>query len=159
MRKGVNFYFKLDVATASLRSVLPYEAPLINTLFALRASTTSASVSQASGVTDDPPSSTSCAAPDISEACSITQPSLGDTDLFVCHASSTKDKSVRVEWLRQSGRAPSEPSKTSRWQLTRCPPSIPCVALHIALPSQFHCFFSLSRSPILNEHCGVAGQL
>jgi len=58
MRKGVNFDFKLDGATASPGSVLVYEAPLINSLFVLRPSTTSALVSKASVVVDDPPSST-----------------------------------------------------------------------------------------------------
>lgn len=47
MRKGVSFDFKLDGATTSLRSVLLYEAPLINILFVHRTSTASASVSKA----------------------------------------------------------------------------------------------------------------
>jgi len=68
---------------------------------------------------------------------------------------SAKDISVRAEWLRQSGRAPSEPSETPRWQITSRPASIPRVALHIALRSLFHCFFLLCRSPILNERSGV----
>ena len=38
MRKGVNFEFILDGAIASLRSVLVYQAPLINSLFILRTS-------------------------------------------------------------------------------------------------------------------------
>jgi hypothetical protein len=38
MLKGVDFEFKLDGATASLRSVLVYPAPLINSLSMLRAS-------------------------------------------------------------------------------------------------------------------------
>jgi len=63
--------------------------------------------------------------------------------------------SVRVEWLRQSGRAPSEPSETPQWRLTRLPASIPRVALHITLRSPFRHLFSLCRSPILNKHSGV----
>jgi len=61
MRKGVNFDFKLDGATASLGSVLVYEAPLINSLFVLKA--TAASVSKASVAVDDPPSTTPSTTP------------------------------------------------------------------------------------------------
>jgi len=68
---------------------------------------------------------------------------------------SAKNISVRVEWLRRSGCAPSEPSETPRWRITSHPVSIPRVALHIALQSLFHQFFSLRRSPILNEHSGI----
>jgi len=68
-----------------------------------------------------------------------------------------KNISVRAEWLRQSGRAPSEPSETPRWRITPHLASIPRVALHIALRSQFRSFFSLCRSPILNKHSGVVG--
>ena len=68
---------------------------------------------------------------------------------------SAKNISVRAEWLRQSGRAPSEPSETPRWRVTPRPASIPRVALHIALRSLFHRLFSLCRSPILNERSGV----
>ena len=67
---------------------------------------------------------------------------------------SAKNISVRAEWLRQSGRAPSEPSETPRWRITPCPASIPCVALHIALRLLFHRFFLLCRSPILNQRSG-----
>jgi len=56
MWKGVNFDFKLDGATASLGSVLIYEAPPINSLLVLKA--TSASVSKASVAVDGPPSTT-----------------------------------------------------------------------------------------------------
>jgi len=70
-------------------------------------------------------------------------------------ASSAKNISVRAERLRQSGRAPSEPSETPRWRIAPHPVSIPRVALHIALQSLFHRFFSLCRSPILNKHSGV----
>jgi len=68
---------------------------------------------------------------------------------------SAKNISVRAEWLRQSGRAPSEPSETPRWRITPRPASRPRVASHIALHSPFRRFFSLCRSPILNKHCGV----
>jgi len=70
---------------------------------------------------------------------------------------SAKNVSVRAEWLRQSGRAPSEPSETPRWRITPRPASIPRVALHIALRSQLRSFFSLCRSPILNKHSGIVG--
>ena len=62
---------------------------------------------------------------------------------------------VRAEWLRQSGRAPSVPSETPRWQITLCPASIRRVAFHIARWSLFHCFFSFCRSPCLDDHSGV----
>jgi len=68
---------------------------------------------------------------------------------------SAKNISVRTERLRQSGHAPSEPSETPRWRITPHPVSIPRVALHIALQSLFHRFFSLCQSPILNKHSGV----
>ena len=71
------------------------------------------------------------------------------------HVRSAKIISVRVKWLRQNGRAPSEPSETPRWRITPRPASIACVALHIALQSQFHRFFWLYQSPILNENSGV----
>ena len=68
------------------------------------------------------------------------------------HTTSAKNISVRAEWLRQSGRAPSEPSETPRWRITPCPASIPRVALYITLQSPFRRFFSFCRSPI---HSGV----
>jgi len=71
-----------------------------------------------------------------------------------CH-SPAKNISVRAEWLGQSGRTLSEPSETPRWRIAPCPGSIPCVALHMALRSWFHWFFSLCWSPILNEYSGV----
>jgi len=70
-------------------------------------------------------------------------------------STSAKNISVRAEWLRQSGRAPSEPSETPWWRITPRPASIPRVAFHIALRSPFCRFFSLCRSPILNKHSGV----
>jgi len=73
--------------------------------------------------------------------------------------SSAKNISLRAEWLRQSGRAPSEPSETPRWWITPRAALIPRAALHIALRSLFHRFFSLCRSPILNELSGSEGQL
>jgi len=71
------------------------------------------------------------------------------------HISSAKTISVRVKWLRQSARAPSEASETPRLRITPHPASIPRVAPHIALRSPFHRFFSLCQSPILNKHSGV----
>jgi len=65
MRHRINFDFKLDGATASLGSIPVYEAPLINSLFVLNA--TAASVSKASVVRDDPPSSIPSSAPEIVE--------------------------------------------------------------------------------------------
>jgi len=73
----------------------------------------------------------------------------------ILQASSAKNISVRAEWLRQSGRAPSEPSETPRWQITPRLASLPRVPLHIALRSLFQRFFLLCRSPILNERSGV----
>ena len=66
--------------------------------------------------------------------------------------SSAKNISVRAEWLRQSGRPPSERVETPRWWITPHPASILLVALHIALRLPFRCFFSLCRSPIINKH-------
>ena len=68
---------------------------------------------------------------------------------------SAKNISVRAEWLCQSGRAPSQQSETPRWRITPCPRSIPLIALHIALWSLFHWFFSLCRSRFWNTHSGV----
>jgi len=67
-------------------------------------------------------------------------------------STSAKNISVWAEWLRQSGRAPSEPSETPRWQTTPRPAPIRRVALHIALRSRFRRLFSLCRYPIVNEH-------
>jgi len=71
------------------------------------------------------------------------------------HDTSAKNISVWAASLRQSGRGPSESSETPRWRTTPHQVPIPRVALHIALQSLFHRFFSLCRSPILNEHSGV----
>jgi len=68
---------------------------------------------------------------------------------------SAKNIYVRAEWLRQSGRAPSEPSETPWWRMTPRLASIPRVVLHIALRSPFRHYFSLCRSPISNKHSGV----
>jgi len=68
---------------------------------------------------------------------------------------SARNNYVRAEWLRQRGRAPSQPSATPRWQITPRPASIPRVALHIAPQSFFRRFFSLCRSPILSKHSSV----
>ena len=79
MRKGVNFDFKLDGATASLVSVLVYEAPLINSLFMLKAS--AATVSKACVAIDSAPRSV----PEISEAYSNIRPAVDDKDILVWH--------------------------------------------------------------------------
>jgi len=84
LRKGVNFDFGIDGATASLGSVLMYEAPLINSPFVLRASTTSASVSKASVAVGDPPSTTPIS--EISEPYSNIRPAVDDKDILVWHA-------------------------------------------------------------------------
>jgi len=84
MPKGGNFYFKLYGATASLGSVLIYEAPLINSLFVLEA--TAASVSKASMGIDSLTSSTPSSAPEIFEAYSKIQPAVDDKDILVWHA-------------------------------------------------------------------------
>jgi len=68
---------------------------------------------------------------------------------------SAKNISVRTEWLRQSGRAQSELSETPRWRIIPRPASRPRVESHIALRSPFRSFFSLRRSPILNQYPGV----
>jgi len=95
MRNGVNFDLKLDGATASLGSVLVYEAPLINSLFVLRVSATLASVSKASVAVDGPPSTTPNSEayadapnsiPDIAEANSNIRPAVDDKDILVWHA-------------------------------------------------------------------------
>jgi len=86
MRKGVNFDFKLNGATASPGSVLVYEAPLINSLFVLRASTTSASVSKALVAVDDLPSTAPQSIPEISKAYYNIRPAVDDKDILVWHA-------------------------------------------------------------------------
>jgi len=68
---------------------------------------------------------------------------------------SAKKYSVRAEWLRRSGRTPSEPSETPWWRITLRPASIQCVTFYITLRSLFHCFFVFCRSPILNDHSGI----
>lgn len=54
---------------------------------------------------------------------------------------SARTRSVRVEWLRQSGRATSQLSETSGWQNTLRPAPIAHVVIDIALQSQFRCMF------------------
>jgi hypothetical protein len=70
-------------------------------------------------------------------------------------STSAKKYSVRAEWLRQSGRAPSEPAEKPRWRIIPRPASIQRVAFYITLRSLFHCLFAFCRSPILNDHSGV----
>jgi hypothetical protein len=69
----------------------------------------------------------------------------------------SKNISIRAEWLSRSRRTPSEPSETLRWQNNPRTATIARVALHIALWSVLHQFFSLFRSSIINEQCGVVG--
>jgi len=71
------------------------------------------------------------------------------------NCTSAKNISVRAEGLRQSGRAPPELSQTPRWQITTRLVSLACIALHIALQSRFHRFFSLYWSPIWKKHSDV----
>jgi hypothetical protein len=59
-----------------------------------------------------------------------------------------KKYSVRVEWLRQKGRALSEPSETPSWQITPHPASIQCVALYMTLQSLFRWLFVFCQSSI-----------
>jgi hypothetical protein len=81
MRKGFNLDFILDGATASVESVLVYEAPLINSLFILRASTTLPTASKASVAVDDPTSTTLIY--EISETSSNISPAVDDKDILV----------------------------------------------------------------------------
>jgi len=62
---------------------------------------------------------------------------------------------VQARWLRQCGHGLSAMAETPWLQNSLHLTSIPQVALHIALQSQFHHFFSLSRSPISKKHSGV----
>ena len=80
---------------------------------------------------------------------------LDDKRYICCQGSSTKNISFRVEWLRQSGRAPAEPSKTPRWQTTLRPVPTGRVVLHIALQSRFSRFVLLLRYPNVNDLRGV----
>jgi len=80
--KGVNFDFKHHGAMATHGSVLIYEAPLINSLFLLKASATSASISRASVASDDAPSSI----PEISKSYFNIPPAVDDEDIGVWHA-------------------------------------------------------------------------
>jgi len=84
MRKGVNFDFKLDGSTAILGSVLIYEAPLINSLFVLKA--TAAAVLKASVVIDNPQSATPSCTPEISKVYSNIRPAVDDKDILVWYA-------------------------------------------------------------------------
>jgi hypothetical protein len=72
---------------------------------------------------------------------------------LVC--TSAKNISIWADWLRQSGRAPSEPSETPRGRNTPHPASILRVQLHITLRSPFSRFFSCCWSPTLNKHSGI----
>ena len=81
---------------------------------------------------------------------------IGNTELpTLLSLTSAKNISVWAEWLRQSGRAPSEPSETPWRRNTQRPASIRRIALHIALRSTFRRFFSLCWSALLSKHSGV----
>jgi len=75
--------------------------------------------------------------------------------LFDKWRSLAKTISIWVEWLHQSGCAPSEASVTPRWHTTPRPAPIQCVVVPIALWWRFCHFFSLCHYPIVNELCGV----
>jgi hypothetical protein len=94
MQQGVHFGFNLDGATASLPSVLVYDAPLSNSLCVLRVSPTSASVSKSSVVVYGPPSTTQNSEaysnarnsiPKTSKAYSNNRPPVDDKDILVWH--------------------------------------------------------------------------
>jgi hypothetical protein len=82
----------------------------------------------------------------------------GSTPLEYTSTSSAKNISVRAEWLRQSGCAPSEPSETPQWRIAPRLASILRVTLHIPLRSLFRCFFSHCRPPSLDKHSGVVAK-
>ena len=92
LQRGVNFDFKLVGVTTSLGSVLVYEAPLINSLFVLKA--TAAAVSEASAAVDDPPSTTPSttqsttpsSVPETSEVFCNIRPAVDDMDILIYHA-------------------------------------------------------------------------
>jgi len=87
MEKCVNLEFELNGATASHLSVLDYDAPLINSLFILRASTTSASVSKAPVSVDDPPSTIlNSDISEMSKAFSNLRPWVDDKDMLISRA-------------------------------------------------------------------------
>jgi len=87
-------------------------------------------------------------------------PKCGNVENWVQHGlprdqrlgASAKKYYVRAKWLRQSGRAPSEPSETPWWRITPHPASIHRVTLYIALRLLFHCLFAFCQSLILNDH-------
>jgi len=58
----------------------------MNSLFVLRASTTSASVSKASVAVDDPPRTTPSSVPETSEAYSNIRPAVDDKDILIWNA-------------------------------------------------------------------------
>jgi len=99
MWKGVYMDFKLDGATASCGSVPVYEATLINSRFAIRASTTSASVSKASVPIDHPPSSTASSTREISGAYSNIRHVVDDMNIPVWHARLSVLSLPGIKWL------------------------------------------------------------
>jgi len=88
MQTGVNFDFKLDGATAILGSLIVYEAPLINSLFVVKA--TSTSVSKAWVAIEVPTtttaSTTQSSIPETCECYSNIRPAVNDKDILVWHA-------------------------------------------------------------------------
>jgi hypothetical protein len=99
MRGGVNFNFQLDGATASHGSVLVYEVPLINSLFVLRTSTTSLSVSKASVGIEYPPNTAPSSVHKISEAYSHSSHAVDRKDILVWHARLAHLSFPAIEWL------------------------------------------------------------
>jgi len=71
--------------------------------------------------------------------------------LFCDLATPAKNISIRVEWLHQSERAPSEPSESAQCQITLHPGSIPGVALYISFRSR--CNFSSHSFNVKLEEC------
>jgi hypothetical protein len=80
---------------------------------------------------------------------------LHQTNMTFPLLSSAKKYSVWTELLSSSGRAPSKPSETPRWQITPCPVSIQRDVLHIAVRLLFHRFFALGCSSTLNYQSSV----
>jgi len=75
--------------------------------------------------------------------------------LSILPDTSAKNISVWAEWLRQSGRAPSEQSEMPWWRISLRPESIQSIELQIALRSLFRCFLSLCWFRILHKNSGV----
>ena len=74
------------------------------------------------------------------------------------YSTSAKSISIWAQCQCPSGRAPSEPSDTSRCWIRSRLASIASLALHIALQAQFCHFFLLNRSHTLNDHSGAVAR-